>query len=1037
MKKLRILLFLITLSINSFAQEQITDIASTSGDGSSNPENFVMLGKHKLFQAFNIQYGKEWWIIKEGSKKAELLKDIVKGSYSSLVITSKISSSDDKTTFFVVGNNLLYFMVEDPIAGIQIWVTDGNVTELLNIDTEGPIRNFGYLNGQVIVFVEKKIGSLDIVAFDEKTYSKKNIKTDIEIQSGSDSPRTITQNNKFIFFGFQTKNSKIQLWRTDGTESGTNLQFEKARSNSSNRWFYQFYRPILIEDDLLLTIEELDQAFLYRFDKSFNSARKILSIGKRHNFNYFNDDTSFFTLNNINYFLHVSRFTSSTLWETDGTQSGTKLLKTWNFGPGGFSNIIESKGELYFLTPVNSKEIGLVKYTLANNQTEILQTFFPSFSNNQKESKLIKLNDDEIIFDAAKDNSYKLGLWKTNLITLKTELLSDINVRDVFQVNNTELLLSATEPNRENTELWQYDNTTKKVEKLEEIAKFPQNNLRSLKIEEKILVSTIFERPFIKDIIFDEADNKIKVLENKENISERPLPFVNQGKIYYFSNEDLFISDLDYSKKEKLLTVDYKSSQFKYFDTEFFSYKNMVFIFISVKEGLYEIWVTDGTKKGTVKFDPFGIEELSKKYSRFYPYFKPFLVNNKIIFFSRFQYQDGNNFKTEYSLWESDGNAKGTSQILKSEEDLFRPIIFKDKLYYFFNGSKSCKFLEVDVLAKKFKVVKEFSHTVNSQIIVSPKNIYFTSGYSEGDTGIGRIYKTDGTDNGTVLRKEFKAKSEFKPFPSYVGRVNDKLVFYVGNESTGLEPWVYDEKTEETKLLKDINEGIEGSRPTGWFVNSVNLETKLLFNAYLPSKGNELWVTDGTSENTKLLKDIFVGKGSSLPQNMTVLNNKVYFSAYSQEHGNEVWSTDGTTENTILQSDVLKGETSSNPRNFYIIKDFLIFSADSGEKGRQFWAVDLSKPASQVTDVLLNDDDIENATKVFPNPTSSNLNIHLNDEINDEANYSIYDTLGRNLLSKTLGGSKNSLNIEFLKSGLYFLVVDTNNKKEIFKVIKN
>ncbi|WP_413467324.1 ELWxxDGT repeat protein [Pleurocapsa sp. FMAR1] len=41
--------------------------------------------------------------------------------------------------------------------------------------------------------------------------------------------------------------------------------------------------------------------------------------------------------------------------------------------------------------------------------------------------------------------------------------------------------------------------------------------------------------------------------------------------------------------------------------------------------------------------------------------------------------------------------------------------------------------------------------------------------------------------------------------------------------------------------------------------------------------GRELWVSDGTTEGTQLVKDINPGGDGSNPSNLTEFNNKLYF----------------------------------------------------------------------------------------------------------------------------------------------------------------
>lgn len=76
---------------------------------------------------------------------------------------------------------------------------------------------------------------------------------------------------------------------------------------------------------------------------------------------------------------------------------------------------------------------------------------------------------------------------------------------------------------------------------------------------------------------------------------------------------------------------------------------------------------------------------------------------------------------------------------------------------------------------------------------------------------------------------------------------------------------------------------------------------KLLFSAFSPKTGKELWVSDGTTTRTRLLKDITPGNGDSNPYDFTNSGGRIYFIV----NNNELWRTDGSSAGTsmVLRSD--------------------------------------------------------------------------------------------------------------------------------------
>ena len=87
---------------------------------------------------------------------------------------------------------------------------------------------------------------------------------------------------------------------------------------------------------------------------------------------------------------------------------------------------------------------------------------------------------------------------------------------------------------------------------------------------------------------------------------------------------------------------------------------------------------------------------------------------------------------------------------------------------------------------------------------------------------------------------------------------------------------------------------------------------ELLFTAYSPGSGRELWSTDGTPTGTQLLADVRPGYQSSQAiQFVTLPSGLIMFTARTEQHGWELWRTDGTTAGTSLVKDILPGPVGS------------------------------------------------------------------------------------------------------------------------------
>ena len=138
-------------------------------------------------------------------------------------------------------------------------------------------------------------------------------------------------------------------------------------------------------------------------------------------------------------------------------------------------------------------------------------------------------------------------------------------------------------------------------------------------------------------------------------------------------------------------------------------------------------------------------------------------------------------------------------------------------------------------------------------------------------------------------------------------------------------------------LLFGCNSFAQVEFVTDVIVHGVKVNDKMVFMNYSEKEGKELWVSDGTSAGTHLLRDIKVGPESSTPYNLTLLDGVVYFQANSHQ----IWRTDGTSAGTYVMVD---NNLVTNPFNYVKTKDFIFFYA--GASGfnccKQLWRMNIN-----------------------------------------------------------------------------------------------
>jgi ELWxxDGT repeat protein len=245
-----------------------------------------------------------------------------------------------------------------------------------------------------------------------------------------------------------------------------------------------------------------------------------------------------------------------------------------------------------------------------------------------------------------------------------------------------------------------------------------------------------------------------------------------------------------------------------------------------------------------------------------------------------------------FELWKSDGTSEGT-------------VLVKDVL----PGAES---------------------SIPYPIVPFGDRVLFSTDLSDDEARSG-LWISDGTEAGTL-------RLESPPFVSNIIVAGHRAFFLSWTDETGPEWGVTDGTVAGTHVI-DARPGPEGLGDSYWFAA---LGNNLIFSPTdgdRPGTAFEPWISDGTVEGTRLLKDIEPGVFSSDAKYFTVVGGLAFFSAFDTAHGAELWVTDGTTEGTRLVKDLNHGPGSAFPRSLRSIRGALYMSADDGVHGFEPWKV--------------------------------------------------------------------------------------------------
>ena len=202
-----------------------------------------------------------------------------------------------------------------------------------------------------------------------------------------------------------------------------------------------------------------------------------------------------------------------------------------------------------------------------------------------------------------------------------------------------------------------------------------------------------------------------------------------------------------------------------------------------------------------------------------------------------------------------------------------------------------------------------------------------------------------------TVQNDFNRSKNAKPM---VKMADGTLLFTASAPATGEE--LYTCKNDHIQLLKDIVPGQAGSNPQ-WMTA---VGDKVFFSATTPEFGQELWVTDGTTEGTKLVKDIYEGATGSTLFGLTSFNGKCLFFAMdidseldpiidSQTPEQWLWSSDGTETGTIRIADVPTRKGIDGPHGFLVPSgDLVFFIGYDRAFNETLWTTDGTKAGTKV-----------------------------------------------------------------------------------------
>jgi ELWxxDGT repeat protein len=281
------------------------------------------------------------------------------------------------------------------------------------------------------------------------------------------------------------------------------------------------------------------------------------------------------------------------------------------------------------------------------------------------------------------------------------------------------------------------------------------------------------------------------------------------------------------------------------------------FLYFEAYEDIHgtELWVTNGTAIGTHLVNDANTIP-SSSFPKFFNEFE-----NGVFFMA-------NNGKDDFEPWHIDN----TNNLINKKHDIFQiatPYINASKTI----GSNVFTLFAGNHLAKYNKLTKTFSLSSSLSLgpaydtkFVQSNGLHFFTGYSSGSGE--ELYSINSSGSVTMVRDLYTNTSSGS-FPLHLTDVNNTLYFTANGYYSGRELYKSNGSYSGTVLVKDINVGYGSSAIS----DLISFNNNLIF----VKDTNSIWRSDGTDIGTNLLYNL--GPSQKILKGSKVILNKLYFAS--------------------------------------------------------------------------------------------------------------------------------------------------------------
>ncbi len=302
--------------------------------------------------------------------------------------TTKLSTTIFYEGAEVVLNGLFIFKGSSAATGIEMFVTDGTTigTKLLSDIYPGiigsePDDEMAVLGGKVYFTALRPAEGRELWQTDGTPLGTTFVKDIIPGPTSSNlaGNYNLMSNGSFLLLAVNTASEGNELWKSDGSASGTSLlkNINTGTTSSDPDNFYVYNNLVFFQ-----ATDDAHGREYWKTDGSpaGTSILKDINPGIASAFSMFNF-SFFYLFNGKAYFIADNGVTGDEIWSTDGTEANTTLLKDIQSGPIAFTALFTSMkvGNNFFFSTTNA--VDRFEIWQSNGTTAGTQLFM-SFSDN-------------------------------------------------------------------------------------------------------------------------------------------------------------------------------------------------------------------------------------------------------------------------------------------------------------------------------------------------------------------------------------------------------------------------------------------------------------------------------------------------------------------------------------------------------------------------------------------------------------------------------------------------------------------------------